>query len=135
MGTFRISARLENPARRKLSVVIDQMVVDTGSELTWVPGRLLEQIGVKREKKDATLEMANGQVITRSIGYAIIHVDESVTIDEVVFGEDGDLPLLGARTLEGLNLRVDSRNKRLVAAGPIIVASGNIRLSHDQRGA
>ena len=131
MGTFRVSARILNPARRKLSVVVEQMVVDTGSELTWVPGRLLEQIGVKREKKDATFEMANGQVITRSIGYAIIHVEEYVTIDEVVFGEEGDSPLLGARTLEGLNLRVDPRNKRLVAAGPIIVAPGNARRSHD----
>jgi predicted aspartyl protease len=134
MGTFRISARLANPARRKREVVVDQMVVDTGSELTWVPGRLLEQIGIKREKKDATFEMANCQVITRSIGYAIIHVEEYVTVDEVVFGEEGDLPLLGARTLEGLNLRVDSRNKRLVAAGPIIVASGKAHRNHDRKG-
>ena len=30
--------------------------------------------------------------------------------------------LLGARTLEGLNLTVDSRLKKLVAAGPLPVA-------------
>jgi hypothetical protein len=38
--------------------------------------------------------------------------------DEVVFGEPGDLVLLGARSLEGLNLRVEPANKRLVDAGP-----------------
>ena len=40
----------------------------------------------------------------------------------LVFGEPGDLTLLGARTLEGLSLVVDPRKKRLVAAGPILAA-------------
>jgi hypothetical protein len=40
----------------------------------------------------------------------------------VVFAEPGDLLLLGARTLEGLNLIVDSGRKRLVAAGPVPAA-------------
>jgi len=43
-------------------------------------------------------------------------------IDEVVFAEAGDLALLGARTLEGLNLTVDSARKKLVAAGPLPAA-------------
>ena len=67
--------------------------------------------------------MANGQLVTRSVGFAIIRVDKCFTVDEVVFAEKGDLLLLGARTLEGLNLTVDSRRKKLVAAGPIPVAS------------
>lgn len=70
--------------------------------------------------------MANGQVITRSVGFAVLRVDKHFTIDEVVFAEPGDLLLLGARTLEGLNLTVDSRRRQLVAAGPLPVA-GNRR--------
>ena len=66
----------------------------------------LEQIGIGTEKKDRRFVMANGETITRSIGFAILRVGEAVTTDEVVFGEAGDLQLLGARTLEGLNLRV-----------------------------
>ncbi len=65
---------------------------------------------------------ANGQQVTRSVGFAIIRLDKFFTIDEVVFAEKGDLLLLGARTLEGLNLTVDSRRKKLVAAGPIPAA-------------
>lgn len=65
---------------------------------------------------------ATGQEITRPIGFAILHVGEAVTIDEVVFGEPGDLDILGARTLEGMNLRVDPREKKLVAGGPILAA-------------
>ncbi len=41
---------------------------------------------------------------------------------KVVFARPGDLQLLGARTLEGFNAVVDSRRKRLVAAGPIAAA-------------
>lgn len=60
--------------------------------------------------------MANGQIIWRSVGYAVLKVERPETVDEVVFAESGDLQLLGARALEGLNLRVDSRRKKLVAA-------------------
>ncbi len=67
--------------------------------------------------------MTNGQSITRSVGFAIIRLDKYFTIDEVVFAEKGDLPLLGARTLEGLNLTVDPKRKRLVGSGPLLAAS------------
>ena len=91
-----------------------------------MPGKKLEQIGVVREKKDLRFVMANGPVITRSVGFAILRVAQSFTIDEVVFAEPGDQILLGARSLEGLNLVVDSRQKKLVAAGPLPAASGLI---------
>jgi predicted aspartyl protease len=96
------------------------MLVDTGSEYTWAPARSLEKIGIDREKKDFV--MANGQQVTRSVGFAIIRLDKHFTIDEVVFAERGDLLLLGARSLEGLNLTVDSRRKKLLAAGPLPAA-------------
>jgi predicted aspartyl protease len=66
--------------------------------------------------------MVNGQLITRSVGFAIIRLDSYFTVDEVVFAEKGDLLLLGARTLEGLNLTIDSRKKKLLASGPIPAA-------------
>jgi predicted aspartyl protease len=66
--------------------------------------------------------MANGEIVTRSVGFAILRVGNKFTIDELVFAEPGDLALLGARTLEGLNLTVDSARRRLVAAGPVPAA-------------
>lgn len=96
--------------------------MDTGSEYTWAPSRSLEKIGIDREKKDVPFVMANGQQVTRSVGFAIIRLDKHFTIDEVVFAERGDLLLLGARSLEGLNLTVDSRRKKLVASGPLPAA-------------
>jgi hypothetical protein len=59
--------------------------------------------------------MASGQEITRSVGFAIVRVGAFFTIDEIVFAEPGDLALLGARTLAGLNLRVDALRKKLAS--------------------
>ena len=122
MGTFHVGCKLENHADRDQTVTVPRALVDTGSEYTWIPSKTLEKIGVNREKKDLMFTMANGQTITRSVGFAILRVDKHFTIGEVVFGEPGDMTLLGARTLEGLSLVVDPRKKKLVVAGPLPVA-------------
>ncbi len=123
MGAFFTRCKIENSVDRSRFAVIPRIVVDTGSEYTWVPAATLEKIGIKREKKDLLFVMANGRQITRSVGFAIIRLDKFFTVDEVVFAEKGDLLLLGARTLEGLNLTVDPRRKKLVAAGPLPAAT------------
>jgi len=123
MGTFYTRCKIENAVDRAKSAVVPKVLVDTGSEYTWIPTPTLEKLGINREKKDLEFVMANGQRITRSIGFAIIRLDKFFTIDEVVFAEKGDLLLLGARTLEGLNLTVDPRQKKLVAAGPLPAAT------------
>ena len=122
MGSFHVGARIENVVDRSKGAELPKLLVDTGSEYTWVPGAVLDRLEIPREKKDLEFVMANGQRITRSVGFAIVRVDKCFTVDEVVFAEKGDLLLLGARSLEGLNLAVDSRRKRLVAAGPLPVA-------------
>jgi predicted aspartyl protease len=123
MGTFYAKCKIENPTDRSHSVVIPKLLVDTGRDFTWAPERMLERIGIRREKKDVRFVLANGQEVTRSVGFAIIRLDKYFTIDEVVFAEPGDLALLGARTLEGLNLTVEPVKRRLVASGPLPAAS------------
>ena len=61
-------------------------------------------------------------MLERWIGFAIIHVEGRLTTDEIVFGEPNDLVLLGARSLVGLNLKVDLVERRLVEGGPIYAA-------------
>jgi predicted aspartyl protease len=122
MGTFHTKCKIENVADRTKSAVLPKVLVDTGSEYTWVPATTLEKIGIDREKKDVPFVMANGQQVTRSVGFAIIRLDKHFTVDEVVFAEPGDLLLLGARSLKGLNLTVDTSRKKLVAAGPLPAA-------------
>ena len=122
MGLFYVGCKVVNPKTSK-SAIVPKMMVDTGAESTWVDSAVLTRIGIDPRKKDLQFQMANGEIITRSVGYAVLKVDKAETVDEVVFGQKGDLQLLGARALEGLNLKVDSRSKRLVAAGPLVVAT------------
>ena len=99
MGTFYARCVIENPVDRGRAVVMPRFLVDSGSEYTWASERALERIGIRREKKDAAFVLANGQHVTRSIGFAIIRLDKFFTIDEMVFAEPGDLMLPGVRTL------------------------------------
>ena len=118
MGTFYTNCRIQHHAHRKKTAEVRKLPVDTGSGNTWISATTLERLGVKPEKKDVPFVMANGRTITRDVGFVILHVGEVFTIDEVVFGHKGDLQLLGARTLEGMGLTVNPREKKLVASGP-----------------
>ena len=124
MGSFYTSCIVQNHTERDRIAAVQRILVDTGSEHTWIAEALLEQIGIIPEEKLLYLILANGQRVSRHIGFAIVRVGERSTIDEVVFAVEGDLPLLGARTMEGLNLVVDPVEKKLVDRGPIPAAAG-----------
>src|SRR6266550_2601972 len=98
MGTFRTDIELAHPARPDHRVVLRQVLVDTGAELSWVPAATLEMLGVER-KKIWHFRQADGTVLRRATGYVVIYAAGTETIDEVVFGESGDLLLLGAHSL------------------------------------
>ena len=104
------------------SVSIKDLLVDTGSEFTWLPTGVLSGLEIDVRKRDEGFVMANGEIVTRDIGYAILRVNGFETVDEIVFGQPGDLSILGARTLEGFGAVVDARRKMLVAAGPHLAA-------------
>jgi predicted aspartyl protease len=121
MGTFRIEVEIESPitgARR----ILNSVLVDTGAELSWIPAAVLEELAIDR-RKVWHFRQADGTVLERSTGFVIVRAAGVETNDEVVFGEPGDLALLGARSLEGLNLRVEPVSKRLVDAGPAPAAA------------
>lgn len=122
MGTFRTTIQIASHARPDELRELPDALVDTGSELTWVPREILESLGVQ-PMKVLHFRVADGRTLERQIGYAIIHAGGTQTTDEVTFGEPGDKVLLGARAMEGLNLRVEPRLKQLVDAGPIDAAA------------
>lgn len=121
MGTFRTDIAIEHPARRGHLHPLADVLVDTGAEATWIPRAVLLALGVAPERIER-YRMADGRILEREVGFALVHVAGKATADDVVFAEPEDLVLLGARSLEGLNLRVDPRQKKLVSAGPIVAA-------------
>jgi predicted aspartyl protease len=122
MGTFRVDVEIENPARPGERRAVHAVLVDTGAELSWVPAGVLESLGVERNNK-WLFRQADGTILERWTGSVLISVAGKRAADEVVFGEPGDLVLLGSRTLEGLNFRVEPVTKRLVDAGPVPAAA------------
>ena len=117
MGTFRTDIELENPARPGVRRQVAAVLVDTGAELSWIPAEVLESLGITRFKL-WRFRQADGTALERWAGAALVYAGGTVTSDEVVFGQPGDMILLGARSLEGLNLLVDAHRKVLVDAGP-----------------
>jgi hypothetical protein len=117
-------------------------MVDTGSEVSWLPKKELQNIGIMPEGKkqfilakrhgwrcdnalagvfapqklpDIKIGMEADFYVERDIGYAILTAEGYSTIDEVVFAEDSDMSLLGVRTLEGFSVMVDNIGHRFVA--------------------
>jgi predicted aspartyl protease len=122
VGTFRIDITIENPAQPGDRRVVRGALVDTGAELSWVPAPVLEDLGIERFTQ-WRFRQATGEIVERWVGSTRVYAAGARTTDDVVFGMPGDLVLLGARTLEGLNLRVEPREKRLVDAGPAPAAA------------
>ena len=122
MGTVRVTVEIENPARPGERRRLESVLVDTGAELSWFPAALLESLGIERVNQ-RHFRQADGTVLARWTGGVILRVVGIQTWDEAVFAESGDLILLGAHSLEGLNLRIDPVSKQLIDAGPAPAAA------------
>ena len=119
MSLFKVNVTARNPKREELATQPLEALVDTGSELTWLPADVLRSAGItpRRKRMFAT---ATQQKIEREVGYAILSVEGYETNDEVVFAESGDMTLLGVRTLEGFGVMVDNIGHRFVATTTLV---------------
>ena len=84
MGSLHVNCVVANHIHRNRRTRLRKLLVDTGSDYTWIPATALTRIGVAEEKCDVAFVMANGQTITRSVGFALICVNGHFTIDEDV---------------------------------------------------
>jgi len=122
MGTFRTTlaiAALSSPDHRR---ELPDVMVDTGSEYNWIPTDVLIDLGVAPVRIDR-FETADGRILERDVGFALLYVGGRSTPTVVVFAREGDMILLGAHGLEGLNVKIDLNRKELITAGPVPVAA------------
>ena len=122
MGIFRTTIGVENPLRAGEIRELSDVMVDTGSEYTWLPRAVLESLGLA-PRRTVRFLTADGREIERDVCFAHVYAAGTSAPDIVVFAEPGDRVLLGAHSLEGLNLRIDVVVRRLVPAGPVPVAA------------
>jgi predicted aspartyl protease len=118
---FKVSVVARNTKDESLISPPVEALVDSGSELTWLPKDLLANIMVTPVRK-RSFATATKQLVTRETGYAILTAEGFETVDEVVFAEPGDMTLLGVRTLEGFGVMVDNIAHRFVATTTIVAA-------------
>ena len=127
MGTFTWPMTVSNLDGQHSQTV--DATVDTGAFFTMLPGNMLRQMGVA-PLETVELELADRTRIERDIGHVWVSLqghadrngnsrdDRAITL--AIFGDDDSPVLLGAYTLEGLRLAVDTVQQKLVPANLIL---------------
>ena len=110
MGTFSvtISVAADDQSSEEL-----EALVDTGATNTVIPADLLQRLGVQPHRT-SVFQLADGREVEMEIGRAWVHVDGQREFTQVLFGLAGSEPILGAITLEEMNLSVDPVARKLV---------------------
>jgi predicted aspartyl protease len=111
VSLFRINLVAKNRKDEGRATDPIEVLVDTGSELSWLPADLLRRVGIE-PRRDRSFTTATGVPVRREVGYAVLASEGHETVDEVVFGQPGDLALLGVRTLEGFGVHAGARTSR-----------------------
>ncbi len=78
-------------------------LVDSGAVYSLVPGKILDELDIE-PYKEMSFSLAEGSVLKRKICSAYFEYEGEGGPAPVIYGEEGDKPLLGATTLESLGL-------------------------------
>lgn len=92
-------------------------IVDTGAAYTMLPSSALASLGVVPEQS-RVFALADGGRRRFEIAEARLRYDDLTVTTIVAFNAEDTEPLLGAYTLEGLGLAVDSLGEELVELPP-----------------
>jgi predicted aspartyl protease len=104
-------------ARRKATV---NFLIDSGAVYSLVPSPTLKQLGV-RPHRQVDFSLGHGRTIRRRVGDAYFELQGEGGASPVIFGEEGDKPLLGATTLESIGLILDPFKRRLIPMRMLLV--------------
>lgn len=114
MGTFFVEALIAAPHRPEAAQPL-KLLVDTGSTYTWVSATLLRGLGVEPTERRRVLTI-EGRATERPAAEVLITLEGRTLHTVCLFGESGDMEVLGAYTLEGFGLAVDPVQRRLIPA-------------------
>jgi len=118
MGITVLNVEVANPADPDNSRSIE-FLVDSGAHSV-VPTDILNDLGIKPSGIQH-YRLADGTKIERKKGVASFRYQERFGGSSVIFGEPGDLTLLGVVTLEDLGLALDPLKHELLPL-PMLLA-------------
>jgi len=111
MGLTFVKVKVANPADSTRAVE-EEFLVDSGAVYSLVPRNDLEKIGIEPHSRRSFI-LTNIEQVVRDLGSAIFEYQGQRGDSLVIFGEQGDSPLLGATTLEGFGLILDPFRREL----------------------
>jgi len=76
------------------------------------PASQLKKIGIAAEGKDI-YELANGQPVEYTYGYARVSFMGAETVTQIIFGPENAEPILGTVALENVGIAVDPVTRTL----------------------
>lgn len=117
LTTQKLVVKETRRARRKASV---KFLIDSGAVYSLVPRATLKRLGI-RPHRTLDFALADGTTITRKAGDAYFELHGEGGAAPVIFGEQGDEPLLGATTLESIGLVLDPFKRRLIPMRMLLV--------------
>jgi clan AA aspartic protease len=101
------------PSRNSKRTEQVKFLVDSGAVYSLVPTAILRRLGL-RPYREVSFSLADGTIVSRKVGDAYFEINGNRGPAPVIFGEEGDEPLLGATTLESLGLILDPFKRRLI---------------------
>ena len=111
MGITRVDLIVKKSYEGKSAETVT-FLVGSGAVYSVVQGEVLKRLGI-RPHRTRRFHLADGQTIERKIGDAYFEYKGVGGAASVVFGEPGDSNLLGATTLEALELVLDPFKREL----------------------
>jgi clan AA aspartic protease len=114
MGITNVTLKISNIQNPKTSAT-EEFLVDSGASFTVLPSALVKKLKLKPIYEKEFI-LADGKIIKRKIGNALIRYKEVEIPTQVVLGQKNDSKLLGALTLEGMGLALDPFERKLYKA-------------------
>jgi clan AA aspartic protease len=112
MGVTKVTATIFPLEKGSKKGYEDIFLVDTGAIDCMAPASKLKKLGIKQEGREV-YELANGQPIEYSYGFARIQFMGATTVTQIIFGPEEAEPILGVVALENTGIGVDPVSKTL----------------------
>ena len=112
MGEFTWPVGVWSVDGRRMETV--DALVDTGASYSMFPRRMLERLGIEK-RFILPFEQADGSVINRDVGLAVLVINDAESPMRVIFGEDNVSSLIGSNALQEFLLLIDPVGEQLIS--------------------
>ena len=110
VGLTEVEAIVTGPSGESERV---RFLVDSGAMYTLLPEAVWRRLGLVPDRTQA-FRLADGATIIRQLSECQIRLPQGERHTTVILGEQGDQPLLGVVTLEGLGLMLNPLTRELL---------------------